>query len=255
MAHALSAEQKRSLLRDGYVHIKQCIPKELTSAARAAIEEAERDPQVSDGSVRPTGSKMMDAVRQIGTKHVATDIVNRSPLASILTDLMGKFEEPQACQIAYTPVNTKAVEELKGFGVSGYENKDMPYHGAWLHHDGLCGIVPAVTEPVRGTKEEVYEFLMEHATLNGADTGRSAETIGSNVVPLFMDPEMTLGVGSFTAFVITALHDQRLEGSGQTGKNVSIAVGDDSCVTHELSQRHTLRCPLQASSRALTTSL
>ena len=211
---ALSVEQKRALFRDGFVHLKGVIPKEITSAARSAIEQAERDPQPADGSVRPTGNRKTDAVRQIGAQAVATDTVNKSPITSILTEVMGEFQPPTHCQVAYTPVSNQPVEEIEGYSVSGYRNRDMPYHGAWLHHDGLCGLNSFV-EPVEGTKEEVYDLLISQ-TNNGAETGRSAETVGSNVVPLFMDKDLTLGVGSFTCFVVVALHDQSLEGCGQT---------------------------------------
>ena len=40
--------------------------------------------------------------------------------------------------------------------------------------------------------------------------------MGHNMVPLFEDPDMTLGLGSFTAFVIIPLNDQTREGCGQT---------------------------------------
>ncbi len=36
------------------------------------------------------------------------------------------------------------------------------------------------------------------------------------MVPMFQDPEMTLGLGSFTAFVFVCLNDQTVEGRGQT---------------------------------------
>ena len=40
--------------------------------------------------------------------------------------------------------------------------------------------------------------------------------MGHNMVPLFQDPEMTLALGSFTAFVFVCLNDQTEEGRGQT---------------------------------------
>jgi hypothetical protein len=40
--------------------------------------------------------------------------------------------------------------------------------------------------------------------------------MGHNRTPLFQDPEMTLGIGSFTAFVFVCLNDQTVEGCGQT---------------------------------------
>ena len=106
---ALSVEQKRALFRDGFVHLKGVIPHEITSAARNAIEQAERDPQPADGSVRPTGNRKTDAVRQIGAQEVATDTVNRSPITPILTEVMGEFQAPTHCQVAYTPVSNQPV--------------------------------------------------------------------------------------------------------------------------------------------------
>ena len=48
------------------------------------------------------------------------------------------------------------------------------------------------------------------------DIGRSPDVMGHNSVPLFEDPDMTLGMGSFTAFVFVCLNDQMREGCGQT---------------------------------------
>jgi ectoine hydroxylase-related dioxygenase (phytanoyl-CoA dioxygenase family) len=40
--------------------------------------------------------------------------------------------------------------------------------------------------------------------------------MGHNMTPMFQDPEMTLALGSFTAFVFACLNDQTEEGRGQT---------------------------------------
>ena len=40
--------------------------------------------------------------------------------------------------------------------------------------------------------------------------------MGHNMVPLLEDPEMTLGTGSFTAFVIVCRNDQLHKGCGST---------------------------------------
>ena len=40
--------------------------------------------------------------------------------------------------------------------------------------------------------------------------------MGHNSVPLFEDPEMTLGMGSFTTFAFVCLNDQTRKGCGQT---------------------------------------
>ena len=46
--------------------------------------------------------------------------------------------------------------------------------------------------------------------------GRSPDVMGHNSVPLFEDKEKTLGLGSFSSFVICALNDQSQPGRGQT---------------------------------------
>jgi hypothetical protein len=40
--------------------------------------------------------------------------------------------------------------------------------------------------------------------------------MGHNFTPMFQDPDMTLGLGSFTAFLFVCLNDQTVEGRGQT---------------------------------------
>ena len=147
-----------------------------------------------------------------------TDLVNKSPVTPMLEEVMGKFQAPTHCQVAWKPVTeTQATGEGYyggSYNVSGYKEKDQPYYGAWLHHDGLCGLtIPQ--EPVEGSREEVYDYLVNNGP-KGDEHGRSPETVGNQFVPLFMDPDMTLSVGSFTTFVIACLSDQTQEGSGQT---------------------------------------
>ena len=67
---------------------------------------------------------------------------------------------------------------------------------------------------MKGSPAEIYHHMI--ASGPKGDIGRSADVIGTNTDPLFQDPEMTLSVGSFTAFVIVALNDQTKPGVGQT---------------------------------------
>lgn len=99
------------------------------------------------------------------------------------------------------------------FNNLGYRDRDMPYYGAESHMDGLCTIgVPQTVQ--EGTPEEIYVRYI--ASGPKGNLGRSPEVLGHNTVPLFQDPEMTLGMGSFTAFVFVCLNDQTREGCGQT---------------------------------------
>ena len=79
--------------------------------------------------------------------------------------------------------------------------------------DGLCTI-SAPQDVQEGTDEEIYYRYI--ATGPKGDLGRSADVMGHNFVPLFEDPEMKLGMGSFTAFVFVCLNDQTQPGCGQT---------------------------------------
>jgi hypothetical protein len=65
-----------------------------------------------------------------------------------------------------------------------------------------------------GTPEKIYHHMISSGPKG--DIGRCADVIGTNSDPLFQDPEMTLSVGSFTAFVIVAINDQTKPGVGQT---------------------------------------
>jgi hypothetical protein len=89
----------------------------------------------------------------------------------------------------------------------------MPYYGAESHVDGSLTIAMP-QEVQQGSPEEIYKRYI--ASGPKGDLGRSPDVIGHNMVPLFEDPEMTLGLGSFTAFVFVCLNDQSVEGCGQT---------------------------------------
>jgi hypothetical protein len=89
----------------------------------------------------------------------------------------------------------------------------MPYYGAELHMDGNITMA-APQEIQEGTPDEIYARYI--ASGPKGDLGRSPKVMGHNFTPLFQDPEMTLALGSFTAFVFVCLNDQTAEGCGQT---------------------------------------
>ena len=74
--------------------------------------------------------------------------------------------------------------------------------------------IAAPQEVQEGTPQEIYHRYF--ASGPKGDIGRSPDVIGHNMVPMFEDPEMTLGLGSFTAFAFVCLNDQTQEGCGQT---------------------------------------
>ena len=186
----LTLEQKQTLYRDGYVVVKNAVSQALVDAAldcHRATKEGE----------------------YAGGKQPMTDLVNASSITPVLHEAMGQFDPPIACQVGFN----KPRQPGDHFNNLGYREKDQPYFAAESHMDGLCTI--AVPQEVQaGSPEEIYRRYV--ASGPKGDIGRSPEVMGHNMVPLFEDPEMTLGMGSFTAFVFVCLNDQTREGCGQT---------------------------------------
>ena len=189
-APALTLEQKRALYRDGYIILRNAVSGELIQAARRRIRAAKKGENLG-------GEKQM------------TDLVNASSITPILSEVMGRFDPPVTCQVGVR----KASQPGDHFNNVGYRDRDMPYYGAETHMDG-CITMAAPQEVQQGTPEEIYERYF--ASGPKGDLGRSPDVIGHNMVPMFEDPEMTLGLGSFTAFVFVSLNDQTIEGRGQT---------------------------------------
>ena len=189
-ATALTLDQKRALYRDGYVIVRDAVSKELVEAARRRIREARKG-------------------ENLGREKEMTDLVNASSITPILNAAMGAFDPPIACQVGVSKVR----EPGEHFNNLGYRDKDMPYYGSETHMDG-CLTIGVPQEVQQGTPEEIYQRYIAGGPKG--DLGRSPDVIGHNMVPLFEDPEMTLGLGSFTAFAFVCLNDQTVEGRGQT---------------------------------------
>ena len=190
VATELTIDQKRSLYRDGYVVLKNAVPAEIIEAARARIRRAKKG-------------------ENLGTEKEMTDLVNASSITPVLREAIGQFDPPMACQVGVLKISKPG----NHFNNTGYRDKDMPYYGAETHMDGSITIA-APQEVQEGTPEEIYHRYF--ASGPKGDLGRSPDVIGHNMVPMFEDPEMTLGLGSFTAFVFVCLSDQMVEGCGQT---------------------------------------
>lgn len=190
MQESLTLDQKKDLYRDGYIIVKNAVSEEIVDAALHRIQNP-IEGQYS-GSTKPL-----------------TDLVNASSVTPILHEAMGYFDPPIASQVGIL----RKREPGEHYNNLGYPDKDMPYYGAESHMDGLCTIgVPQ--KPISGTPDERYHHYISSGPKG--DIGRSPEVMGHNSVPLFEDPEMTLGNGSFTAFVFVCLNDQTREGCGQT---------------------------------------
>ncbi|MAV24858.1 MAG: hypothetical protein CMQ05_01905 [Gammaproteobacteria bacterium] len=190
MVTKLTLEQKKQLFHDGYIVLKGVVSDELVSTAQARIKAAKR------------GESLAPA-------EELTDLVNRSSVTPILTEAMGTFDPPSMVHVGVT----KQSQPADYFTPLGYREKDLPYFGHGMHAEGLCTMTPP-QERWEGTPEEIYQRMI--AAGPKGDIGRTADVIGSNTDPLFQDPDMTLSVGSFSAFVIVPLNDQMADGVGQT---------------------------------------
>ena len=190
MTTTLTLEQRSTLYRDGYIVLRQAVSQDLVEAAQRRIRTAKKDEILSK-------------------KKEMTDLVNASSVTPILNEVLGTFDPPIACQVGIRPVSKPGDH----FNNLGYREKDMPYHAAESHVDG-CLTIRVPQEVQQGTSDEIYKRYI--ASGPKGDLGRSPDVMGHNMVPLFMDPEMTLGLGSFTAFVFVCLNDQTVEGRGQT---------------------------------------
>ena len=191
MKAKLSDDEKRDFYRDGFVVLRDIIPKELIATAQGRYREGEN------------GLDMMHATE-------FTDLINKSPLTSILRDAMGEFDPPTAARHIVRPPSQKPGDH---FDALGYRDKDIPYFGANLHMDGEA-VYQTPQEPAEGTPGEIYERYIK--TGRKGDIGRCAESTGINFSPLFHDPDMTNSLGGFTAFIFVCLSDQTMEGGGQT---------------------------------------
>ena len=188
MQDELSLEQKRTLYRDGYVIVRNAVPEHLVAAAKRRIEG---------------GEGLLSKATEM------TDLVNKSSVTPILHEAMGYFDPPIAAQVGVRPVTGPG----NHFNNLGYRERDMPYYAAESHVDGSMTIrIPQEVQD--GTPDEIYRRYI--ASGPKGDLGRSPDVIGHNMVPMFEDPDMTLGLGSFTAFVFVCLNDQTVEGRGQT---------------------------------------
>ena len=189
----LSLEQKRSFYRNGFIVLKNLVPKELTSEAKRLVY-----------SVAGRKGGFYGHYREVSENNALTDLVNKSALGDVLRNTMGPFDRPSR-GFAAILFPTPKVTADSPYGVPYNE---IPNYGWSPHLDGLwAGRVPQ-------TPAEVDDWNFPKTEQFGK---ADATELGANHTPLFQDPEMTLSIGSFTAFVGVALNDQTKFGRGNLG--------------------------------------
>ena len=192
----LTLEQKQSFYRDGFIVLKNAVPKEMTHRARRVLNI------LAGNIVEGTDSGPWRKYRATsGRNEAITDLVNKASLGQALANTMGPFDPPSTgfAQILYPG------EPSKQIGTHGLPDDEVPNLAFFPHLDGHW------EGPIPKTASEVDDWHVPKTEHFG---DRSASVIGTNNSPLFQDPHCTLSIGSFTAFVGVVLNDQPELGCG-----------------------------------------
>ena len=192
MQHAaeLTHEQKRALYRDGFIVLRNAVPRELTHRARRRIN-------VFAGR----RGYLFDHYPELSSSPEFPDLLNKSVLAEILRNTMGPFDAPERAM----PMVLYPRDPSSAVGPHGLPDDQLPNFGFFPHLDGQwSGRLPKSWSEV----DDWHSPRTEHF-----GTGDATER-GSNMTPFFQDPDCTLSIGSFTAFVGVALNDQTEFGRG-----------------------------------------
>ena len=175
----LTLEQKRCLMRDGFVVVRNAVPPDHVARARERIEASQ-----------PVGEHRLLAPAELATHPDLVGLLQETRLAGILRREMGPYPDVISCQIAVTP----AFDDLGG-------SVGPHVDGAW------SGPIPKRAEeidPNTGRPVDAARYF-----------GANDERRGANDGLLWQDPQRTLSTGSYTALVGVALNDQLVPGNGQ----------------------------------------
>ena len=181
VATALSTEQKASIVRDGFVIVREVIPLDWIETAKSLIEER-----------MPVNERRILAPAELATHPDVIRLFRESPMADIMREAMGPFPDVVSCQIAVTPPH----DTLRG---TPFPHVD----GSW------AGPIPTKAEeiePIRGRPIDPVPYF-----------GENDEKRGTNDGLLWQDPDRRISLGSYTALVGIALNDQLEPGNGQFG--------------------------------------
>lgn len=187
-ATELTDDQKRSLYRDGFIVLKNAVPKELTRRARRAVNVM-------------GGSGARRAYHEIAENEALTDLINTTPFGEIVRNTIGPYDPPDRGFAAVLYPR----DPSDNINIYGVPDSEVPNHAFHPHVDGLwAGEIPK-------SQSEVDDFQSPRTEHFGSG---DASAIGRNMTPFFQDPDCTLSCGSFTAFAGVALNDQPEFGYG-----------------------------------------
>jgi hypothetical protein len=177
----LSQDEKESFFRDGFVVIKQAIPKEISQKARDLISAS-----------LPKDERRLLVPAELATHPSVIGLFKDTCLADIMRNEMGPYPDVISCQVAVTPGYDK-------LGGSPGPHVD----GSW------GGVIPADPDEIdldTGRPKDAAKYF-----------GENDERRGTNDGQLWLDPDRRMSLGSFTAIVGVALNDQTEPGNGQFG--------------------------------------
>ena len=194
--------EKRQFYEDGFLILRQVIPRELTEAARRKWNTT---PRKERGGGNGLGSTL-------GTQPEFLDLVMKSCIKPLLEHEMGPFSDPVGAMLAVTPPlkgepPPVRPHELLDDGRQAWGEIGSPglhIDGTWT---GAHGLQQDEFDEATGKPYDVEKWIGEETDQN----------IGTNMTPLWIDEEKTLSLGSFTTFLFVPLNDQTQPGRGQTG--------------------------------------
>ena len=183
MEHAdhLSDAEKRRLVRDGFVILRNAVPRDLSQRAKRVITE---NPQTIVH----------------GDAAAVNGLYNDSILATVLEEAMGPHTRPINAQVAVTmPHYADAVVRTR-VDVNNVYAPSAHVDGGWA---GLC---PVTQREILASGQSLHTW--------GAD-GDPQSMGPAGGAPLWQTRERTVAIGSYTALVGVCLNDQTQPGKGQ----------------------------------------
>ena len=228
MAAAMTPEQKRSLLENGFVVLRSVVPLDAVERARELITsrigdpsgrsdkgtnevltstnvdyDAARERRLLTGEANKEGRTAKDAglgartaderpPPPVNTHDDVVGLFNDSPLTEILGEAMGPHSPVISCQIAFTPPtdDPRALEARQGAHVDG----------------GYAGPIEQSVAEIEASGRSLHDFFHDGDPMALGPSGGA---------PLWQDPERRLSIGSYTALVGVCLNDQTVPGRGQ----------------------------------------
>jgi hypothetical protein len=177
----LDHEQKCQFRDDGFVVVKNAVPRDVVRAARELITDS-----------LPKHERKLLVPGELATHPSVVGLFYDGHISSILRELMGPFPPVISCQVAVTPGH----DHLGG--------------APGTHVDGgWSGVIP-------GTADEIDP--VSHRPKDAARYfGDDDEKRGSNDGLLWIDPDRRISTGSYTALIGVCLSQQMQPGNGQFG--------------------------------------